>query len=78
MYFRREPWERVARNTELAYPENGIGIGIGPIDGEAIPVSEMDYKTGQMRLTSADGRIILDCESSDIMVTVSDAIPPAL
>jgi hypothetical protein len=66
-------WERVARETAVAYPENGIGVGIGPIDGQAIPVTEMDFDAGQMSLTSPDGRIVLDCESSGIGVTVADS-----
>ena len=27
--FSTRTWERVARNTKLAYPEDGVGIGIG-------------------------------------------------
>lgn len=48
-------WERVARNTELAYPERGIGVGIGPIDGQCIRITEMDYESGYMRAVSPDG-----------------------
>src|SRR4051812_46384678 len=66
--FSTTKWERVARDNDLAYPKHGVGVGIGPIAGERIPVTEMDYATGKMRLTSADGRIVLDCESSGIMV----------
>jgi hypothetical protein len=39
--FSTRTWERVARSTELAYPEGGVGFGIGPIGGQAIPVTEM-------------------------------------
>src|SRR5262245_24377382 len=61
-------WERVARDMELAYPENEIGVGIGPIFGQAIRVTEMDFASGRMTLTSPDGRIVLECESSGIEV----------
>jgi hypothetical protein len=66
--FATRTWERVARNYDLAYPEAGVGIGIGPIDGQSIPVTEMDFKIGEMRLVSPDGRIVLECESSVIAV----------
>jgi len=66
--FSTRTWERLARNTELAYPIGGVGIGIGPIDGQVIRVIEMDYKTERMRAVSPDGRIVLECESSGIAV----------
>jgi len=71
--FSTRTWERVARNTELAYPEHGVGIGIGPIRGQAIPVTEMDSATGQAKAVSPDGRIVLECESSGIALSASDA-----
>ena len=70
--FSTQTWLRVARNTELAYPEAGVGVGIGPIDDQAIPVAEIDFDTGEMRLASPNGRIVLVCESSGIAVTVTD------
>jgi len=50
--FAAETWGRVARNYNLAYPENGVGIGIGPIDGQQIPVTEMDYAAEAFELIS--------------------------
>jgi hypothetical protein len=73
--FSTRNWERVARGTELAYPEGGVGAGIGPIEGQAIRVTEMDYESGRMRAVSPDGRIVLECESSGIAVQASDAEP---
>ncbi|HET6572477.1 MAG TPA: hypothetical protein VFG68_02660 [Fimbriiglobus sp.] len=75
--FSTRTWERVARSTELAYPMGGVGIGIGPIDGHAVPVTEMDYESGHMRVASPDGRIVLECESSGIAVSAPDAEPGA-
>ena len=66
--FSTRDWKRVARNTELAYPVNGCGIGIGPVDGERIAVTEMNYETGMIRLVSPDGVTVLECESSEIVV----------
>jgi hypothetical protein len=60
-------WTRVARDPTLAYPENGVAIGIGPIDGVRIPVVELDSSRG-VSFTSRDGRITLRCESSGIAV----------
>ena len=68
--FSTESWLRVARDCNLAYPEGGNGIGIGPIEGQEIPVTEMDFASGTMRLRSPDGRITLICESSEIVVEV--------
>ena len=34
--FATTSWGRVARDSDLAYPENGRAIGIGQIDGELI------------------------------------------
>jgi hypothetical protein len=73
--FSTRTWERIARSTELAYPEGGVGVGIGPIGGQAIPVTVMDYESGHMRVVSPDGRIVLECESSGIAVSAPDAEP---
>ena len=70
--FSTSSWERRARDYTFAYPEGGSGVGIGPIAGQIVPVTGMDYEKGAMRLTSRDGRITLNCESSGISVEVSD------
>jgi hypothetical protein len=66
--FSTSTWERVARDYALAYPEGGIGTGIGPIIGQSIPVTEMDFEKGAMNLTSPDGKIALNCESHVIAI----------
>ena len=66
--FSTQTWDRITRDTALAYPVNEIGIGIGPIAGQSISVAMMDFDTGQMIVTSSDHRIILECESSGILV----------
>jgi hypothetical protein len=70
--FSTSTWERVARDNTLAYPKAGFGVGVGPIAGQTIPVTQMDFQKGAMHLTSLDGKITLDCESSVISVEVSD------
>lgn len=67
--FSTRDWVRVARNTEPAYPSRGAGVGIGPIADQVVPVTEMNYETGEMQVVSPDGRFVLDCESSGIAVT---------
>ncbi len=64
-------WQRVARDAELAYPENGVGIGIGPIDGECIEITEMNYDTGELKLNTPDGSMTLRYESGTIEITQS-------
>ena len=54
--FETTSWVRVARDSNLAYPKNGYAIGIGPIDGVTILVSEIDYNTGQLQFSSPDGK----------------------
>ncbi len=75
--FSTQTWERVSRSTSPAYPEEGVGIGIGPIDGPTIPVDEMNYDTGEMRVVSPDGQFVLVCENCGIAVVGNDAEPTA-
>jgi len=69
--FSTSTWERVARDYALAYPEGGIGTGIGPISGQSFSVTEMDFEKGTMRLTNQNGKIALNCESDVIAVEVA-------
>lgn len=66
--FSTRTWERLARDPALAYPQNGYGVGIGPIADVAIPVTEMDYATEELKLTSPDGTIRLEYESGTVTV----------
>src|SRR5262245_33383640 len=66
--FDTKTWERVARDSALAYPDNGYCIGIGPIAGQAIKVAEMDSER-PLEITAPDGATSLYCESSGIQVT---------
>jgi hypothetical protein len=70
--FSTTTWERVAREYELTYPNEGVVNGIGPIHGQPIQVTEIDYNTGKIRVSSNDGRIILNCESDGIVVEFSE------
>src|SRR5687767_6070205 len=48
--FSTKSWMRIARDHELSYPNDGVGIGIGPIHGEEVPVVEMDLHSEQFKL----------------------------
>lgn len=52
--YRIGTWERLARDIELAYPEAGVGVGIGPISDQRILVTEIDYDTGVLELPTPD------------------------
>ena len=64
-------WERVARDSQLAYPKESRSSGIGPIEGVSILVNEIDYKTGHLRFSSPDGKLSLEYEEGTL--TISDA-----
>ena len=66
--FSTRTWERVARDTQAAYPDDGCGIGIGPIEGVRVVVTEIDFDTGRLLLSSSDGSISLEYECGTITV----------
>jgi hypothetical protein len=71
--FRLGSWERVARDSELAYPEDGQAVGIGPMEGMVVPISELNYDTGELHFVSPDGKYKFDYEGGTITVTDSAA-----
>ena len=66
--FSTRSWERLARDPAKAYPEGGRVLGIGPIAGVSISVTEKNYDTEELALTSADGRMSLTYDSGTITV----------
>ncbi len=68
--FRTADWVRVARDSTLAYPENGIAVGIGPIHGMTIPVTELD-SDHDISIKSPSGLVTLRCASDGIVVQSS-------
>ena len=38
-------WDVISRDDAKAYAVRGVAIGIGPIDGQRIPVVEIDYQS---------------------------------
>ena len=62
-------WERLARDIELAYPVSGVGIGIGPISGTDIPVSEINYDTGVLELRTPDRQFNIHYSEGTVTIT---------
>src|SRR6185436_7100543 len=52
--FDLDTWLRVARDSVPVYPEEGVVGGIGPLEGVAVKVHGIDYKTGILEFTSPD------------------------
>lgn len=71
--FSTEDWQRVARDRELAYPQDGCGIGIGPVAGKVIPVTEKDYDTEELRVVTPDGLYMLDYDSGTITIAPNES-----
>lgn len=69
-------WERVARDSSVVYPEGGVSVGIGPIDGEKIRVQLLDPKTDGLSFTSADGKLALHYDSGTLTVGDPSASRP--
>jgi hypothetical protein len=61
-------WDRVARDHAAAYPENGYGIGIGPIANVRVPVAEMNFSTETVLAKSPGGDIVVEYESGSITI----------
>ena len=71
--FATASWERVARDSTLAYPKDGHAIGIGPIEGLSIPITEINYDTGELRFSNPDGTCNFEYESGTLTVTNASA-----
>lgn len=66
--FSARTWERVARDKGVVYPEGGRCLGIGPIDGVSVLVTEMNYDTEELVLASPDGSLELEYDSGTITI----------
>ena len=64
-------WERVARDSKLAYPEGGVAVGIDPIAGLSVPIAELDYDAGELSWVAPDGSTLYYTEG---VVTIT---PPS-
>jgi hypothetical protein len=73
--FETSTWERVARDTELAYPKKGLAVGIGPLAGVTLKVHEIDYATGVLEFTSPDGAWLLHYTEGTLTISSAHATP---
>ena len=62
-------WQRVARDSALAYPENGEADGIGPLAGKRLKVSEISYDTGTLNVVSPNGDFAMSYSEGTIEVS---------
>lgn len=65
--FSTKTWDRVARDPMLAYPEDSVAVGIGPIQGEKIPVAELD-SDHEIDVDTPDGTYRVHCASDGIRI----------
>lgn len=63
--FSTKSWRRVAREYELAYPDDGFATGIGPIADQRLPVAALD-SNHEIDVNTPDGRFRLHCASDSI------------
>jgi hypothetical protein len=70
-------WQCVERDSELAYSENGHAIGIGPMEGMVVPITELNYETAQLHFASPDGKYNFEYEEATITIIEADAQPGA-
>lgn len=61
-------WQRVASDLTLAYPDEGVAEGIGPLAGQRIPITELDYSTGTLHVRSPHGDYELSYESGTVTI----------
>ncbi|MDA8743576.1 hypothetical protein N9N28_02980 [Rubripirellula amarantea] len=69
--FRVGTWERLARDIELAYPDAGFGVGIGPIAVLRIPMISINYDTGELDAQTPD--LAFDIHYAEGTVTIEPA-----
>jgi hypothetical protein len=61
-------WNRISRDDAKAYPVRGVAIGIGPIDGQRIPVVEIDYQSGILEISNVKLNVKLSYEAGMVSV----------
>jgi hypothetical protein len=66
--FDTRTWQRVARDSALAYPENGEADGIGPLAGQRLKVSEINYDDGTLQVVSPSGDVAVSYSEGTIDV----------
>ena len=73
--FETGTWQRVARDSESAYPEGGAVPGIGPIAGVPVAVHEIDYDTEVLKFSPPDGRSSLRYSEGTLTISSQGEAP---
>ena len=66
-------WQCVARDDLPAYPEGGVVEGIGPLAGQRLTASEIDYDQSTLSVVSPRGDFSLFYEEGTITIRSTDA-----
>ena len=67
--FDTQTWERVARDPASAYPENDEVEGIGPLAGQRLKVSEINYDDGTLGVVSPNGDVVMSYAEGTVDVS---------
>src|SRR4051812_12593163 len=67
--FDTQTWQRVARDPALAYPENGEAEGIGPLKGQRLKVSEINYDDSTLHVVGPNGDFAMSYAEGTIDVS---------
>jgi hypothetical protein len=70
--FDTQTWERIARDPELAYPDAGTAVWIGPLAGQRLPVTEIDYATERLDTIAPNGAFTLSYEGGIVIMNSVD------
>jgi len=67
--FEINSWKKIARDRSASYPDNGKVQGIGPLAGQTVEVTEIDYDTGLMAVVSPDDKYLFYYETGTVTIT---------
>jgi len=67
--FDTQTWQRIARDSALACPEDGEAEDIGPLVGQRLKVSEINYDDGTLNVVSPSGDFAMSYAEGTIKVT---------
>ena len=67
--FDTHSWQRVARDPEPAYPDDGEADGIGPLAGQRLKVSEINHDDGTLYVLDPNGDFVMSYAEGTIDVT---------
>jgi hypothetical protein len=67
--FSTATWEKIARDRgNYCYEDDGTALGIGPMEGQLIPVTAINYRSCVLEMSSPNRRINLRYEDGTVTV----------